>query len=74
MGEKCTAVMTNDKECGYAFIQKNKQFYNYTLYMTVRFSINILLIIMRTILQRFLMTNIYVYDYAVFDIRLILSI
>ena len=23
------------KECAYAFRQKNKQFYNYTLYMTV---------------------------------------
>lgn len=56
-------------------IQKNKQFYNYTLYMTVRFSINILLTIMCIIiLQLFLMTNIYVYDYTVSDIRLILSI
>ena len=42
--------------------------------MTVWFSINILLTTTSIILQLFLMTNIYVYDYAVSDIRLMLSI
>ena len=60
MGQKCTAVMTNDKECGYAFIQKNKQFYNYTLYMTVRFLTNNIYTTVCTNTTIFLMTDIMV--------------
>ena len=73
MGKKCTAVMMNDKEWGCTFRQNNKQFYNYTLYMTVRFSINILLTTMSTILPILLMTYImviYRFWYSIDTIRI----